>query len=50
MLGGKEGGIEDEMIMLMLFETDADGIGLWANIESAIYKELKNKKAGSHAS
>lgn len=41
-LGGKEGGrIEIGDCMLMLLETDADVIGLWANIESAVYKNLE---------
>ena len=32
--------------MLMLFETDADVIKLWVDIESAVYKGLKSKTAG----
>ena len=48
---GKKGervGIEDDMLMLL--ETDADVLGLWANIESAVYKELKSEKVGGHGS
>ena len=41
-------GMEDDM--LMLFKTDADVLGLWANIESAVYKDLQSKTAGGHGS
>ena len=34
--------------MLMLFETDADVLGLGAGIESAVYSELNSEKAGGH--
>ena len=46
---GKRVGIEDDMLILFL-ETDADVLGLWANIESAVYKELKSEKVGGHGS
>lgn len=39
-------GIEDDM--LILFGIDADVLGLWANIESAVYEDLKSEKAGGH--
>lgn len=43
---GRRTWTEDNM--LIIFETDADVIGLWAQIESAVYKELKSKKGGDH--
>ncbi len=35
-------GIEDDM--LILFGIDADVLRLWANIESAVYKDLKVRR------
>lgn len=43
---GREKKIKDDM--LMLYGIDADVLGLWANIESAVYEELKSEQAGSH--
>lgn len=41
---GGGAGIEDEM--LMIFGADANVIGLWFDIESAVYKELRNNEVG----
>ena len=32
----------------MLFGTDAQVLGIWANIESAVYKGLESNKADGH--
>lgn len=46
----RENGVAGIIATQILPFCDADVLGLWANIESAVYKELKSEKVGGHGS